>query len=73
MYAAAGPKLRAVMCGGNQASNCWRGKTVRVNGHRVTLVDWCKCYWKRSNEKIIDLFWDAWVVTKAQNGVTIGS
>lgn len=70
MYAAAGPGLRAAICG-SQACTSWRGRTVYVNGHRVKLIDWCQCYWKRSNEKLIDLYWDAWVTTGARSGVVI--
>lgn len=71
LYAAAGPGLRAAMCG-NQASNCWRGRYVSVNGSKpIRLVDWCQCYYRQPNEKLIDLFHDAWVATGAQHGVTI--
>ena len=69
-YAAAGPGLRAAICG-NQASNCWRGMTVTVNGKPIKLVDWCQCYWRQPNEKLIDLFHDAWVATGARGGVVI--
>ena len=55
LYAAAGPRLRAALCG-SQASNCWRGKTVRVNGIPVKLIDWCQCYWKQPHEKLLDLY-----------------
>ena len=70
MYAAAGPALRAAICG-RQDCTSWRGKTVLVNGRAVKLVDWCQCYWKQPHEKVIDLFWDAWVATRAQGGVRI--
>lgn len=70
MYAAAGPALRIAMCG-RQDSNCWRGKTVLVNGLRVRLVDWCQCHWKKPGEKVIDLFLDAWIRTRARHGVVI--
>lgn len=70
MYAAAGPGLRAAICG-SQACTSWRGRTVLVNGHPVKLIDWCQCYWKRPNEKLIDLYWDAWVTTGARSGVVI--
>jgi hypothetical protein len=65
-YAAAGPRLRAAMCGGNQASNCWRGRIVSVNGVRVILADWCQCGWHQSWEKVIDLYHDVFVVTGGQ-------
>lgn len=72
MYAAAGPGLRAAICG-NQASNCWRGRYVTVNGYSrpIKLVDWCQCYWKQPKEKLIDLFHDAWIATHASGGVVI--
>lgn len=70
MYAAAGPGLRAAICG-SQDCTSWRGRTVLVNGYAVKLVDWCQCYWKQSHEKLIDLFWDAWVKTGAGGGVKI--
>lgn len=70
MYAAAGPGLRAAICGA-QDCTAWRGMRVLVNGHAVTLVDWCQCYWKQPHEKLIDLFWDAWVRTGAKGGVRI--
>lgn len=70
LYAAAGPGLRAAICG-IQSCTSWRGMTVRVNGVPVKLVDWCQCYWKQPHEKLIDLYWDAWIETNAQGGVTI--
>lgn len=46
-YAAAGPKLRV---------GHWRGRTVLVNGLKVTLVDSCQCYEGTPRERIIDLY-----------------
>lgn len=63
-YAAAGPALRIAMGGGasTSANDPWRGRTVTVCGNGecipVRLVDWCQCFWKQSNEKVIDLFKD---------------
>lgn len=70
MYAAAGPKLRAAICG-SQACTSWRGRTVLVNGRAVKLIDWCQCHRNTSIEKVIDLYYDAWVSTRARGGVTI--
>lgn len=67
-YAAAGPKLRAAMCG-SQASNCWRGRYVTVNGVSVRLIDWCQCFWHQPNEKVIDLYHN--VFTETGSSVTI--
>lgn len=57
--AAAGPALRAAI-GGSQSSPAYRNKTVKVCGStgcmNVKLVDWCQCYYKKSNEKLIDLY-----------------
>lgn len=64
-FAAAGPKLRAAICG-SQASNCWRGRGVLVDGIPVTLVDWCQCYFKTSIEKVIDLYYDVFAKTGSQ-------
>lgn len=71
MYAAAGPGLRRAICG-SDTSNCWRGRRVTVNGVGVVLADWCQCYKNRANEKLIDLYWDAWVrVPGVTKGITI--
>jgi hypothetical protein len=71
MYAAAGPGLRRAMCG-SEASNCWRNRTVLVNGVAVVLADWCGCNTNASSVKLIDLYWDAWVrVPGVESGVTI--
>ena len=43
--AAAGPALRRAL------GKSWRGRTVTVNGQRVTLTDWCAC----GGGRIIDL------------------
>ena len=43
--AAAGPALRTAL------GKSWRGRTVTVNGQRVTLTDWCAC----GGGRIIDL------------------
>lgn len=53
-YAAAGPKLRAALGGGDR----WRNRVVSVDGIAVKLVDWCQCYQGEPNEKIIDLYLD---------------
>ena len=53
-YAAAGPKLRAALGGGEK----WRNRVVSVDGIRVKLVDWCQCYKGESHEKVIDLYLD---------------
>lgn len=53
--AAAGPGLRAAICG-IQSSNCWRNRHVFANGVEVVLRDWCQCYWHEPHEKIIDLY-----------------
>lgn len=61
-YAAAGPALRAAICG-VQSCTSWRGRTVIVNGQPVKLIDWCQCYWHQSIEKVIDLYHDVFVLT----------
>lgn len=71
MYAAAGPALRAAMCG-SSTSECWRGKTVSVTGPKgtqtVTLSDWCAC----SGGHLIDLYHDVLViVTDSPWGATV--
>ena len=55
-YAAAGPKLRAALGGGDR----WRNRVVSVDGIRVKLVDWCQCYKGESHEKLIDLYLDVY-------------
>jgi hypothetical protein len=71
MYAAAGPALRRAICG-SDGSNCWRGRRVLVNGVAVVLADWCQCYKGQRNEKVIDLYWDAWTrVPGVERGVTV--
>jgi hypothetical protein len=71
MYAAAGPGLRRAICG-SESSNCWRGRTVMVNGVAVVLADWCGCSSSASSIKLIDLYWDAWTrVPGVESGVTI--
>lgn len=64
-YAAAGPKLRVAMGGGVSvhAPQPWRGKIIYVDGVRVQLIDWCQCYYRQSNEKIIDLYYDVFKIT----------
>ena len=62
-YAAAGPALRTAI-GGRESSTAYKGKVVRVCGNEcinVKLVDWCQCYYKQPHEKVIDLYWDAWI------------
>lgn len=70
-YAAAGPKLRAAICGSSK-SDCWRGRTVTVsaNGQSVSvrLTDFCQCYRGESHEKVIDLYWDVWAALGIPNG-----
>lgn len=61
-YAAAGPRLRAAICG-VQSCTSWRGKTVSVNGIPVKLIDWCQCYWKQAHEKVIDLYHNVFAET----------
>ena len=68
-YAAAGPRLRAAICG-VQSCTSWRGRTVYVDGIAVKLVDWCQCYWRQPHEKLIDLYWDVFKTTGSS--VTIG-
>jgi hypothetical protein len=71
LYAAAGPRLRRAICGSDR-SNCWRNRRVVVDGVTVVLADWCQCYKGQAHEKIIDLYWDAWVrVPGVENGVTV--
>ena len=71
MYGAAGPGLRRAMCG-SESSNCWRGRTVMVNGVPVVLADWCGCSSNSASVKLIDLYWDAWTrVPNVSGGVTI--
>lgn len=67
-YAAAGPKLRAAICG-IQSCTSWRGRYVYVNGIRVRLIDWCQCLWHQGHEKIIDLYHN--VFTQTGGNVTI--
>lgn len=75
-YAAAGPRLRAAICG-VQSCTSWRGRMVCINGvradcadgFRVKLVDWCQCFWHQSNEKLIDLYYDVFI--KTGSSVTI--
>jgi hypothetical protein len=61
-YAAAGPKLRAAICG-VQSCTSWRGRIVYVDGQRVKLVDWCQCHYHESSEKLIDLYYDVFRLT----------
>lgn len=77
-YAAAGPKLRVALGGGYSAESPqpWKGKTITVCGSKgcvkVTLVDWCQCYWKKYNEKVIDLYKNVFFNIGAERGtVTI--
>lgn len=67
-YAAAGPGLRAAICG-TQSCTSWRGRIVTVDGVRVKLVDWCQCFWHDPNEKLIDLYYD--VFKRTGSKVTI--
>lgn len=64
-YAAAGPRLRAAICG-RQDCQTWRGRTVWVNGTPVKLVDWCQCHYRTSIEKVIDLYYDVFAKTGSQ-------
>jgi len=49
-YAAAGPELR-------RALGHWRGRSVYVNGVRVTLIDWCAC----GGDHVIDVYHATWL------------
>lgn len=75
-YAAAGPALRAGL-GGTQASKAYQGRVVTVTSKatgqsiQVRLIDWCQCYWKQSNEKLIDLYHDVFYLIDATKGVTV--
>lgn len=53
-YGAAGPRLRAAL--GN-----WRGRSVRVNGVPVKLIDFCLC--TGGPNRLIDLYFDVWKIT----------
>lgn len=64
-YAAAGPRLRAALGGGDR----WRGRVVSVDGIAVKLVDWCQCYRGEPHEKVIDLYYD--VFRRVGSEVTI--
>ena len=62
LYAAAGPRLRAALGGGDHCvpgPGCWRDRSVTVwNGKlhvTVVLADWCKC----PGDHTIDLYSDA--------------
>lgn len=71
-YAAAGPQLRAALCG-SESCTSWRGRTVFIEGTPIMLIDWCQCYLGEPHEKIIDLYWDAWDLLDAGKGpVKIG-
>lgn len=59
-YAAAGPELR-------QALGHWRGKSVWVNGVRVTLIDWCAC----NGAHVVDVYHSTWLRIPHQSSVTI--
>lgn len=61
-YAAAGPGLRAAICG-SARSDCWRGRTITVDGIRVKLIDWCQCYKGEPHEKLLDLYYDVFART----------
>jgi len=66
-YAAAGPALRV---------GAWRGRVVHVCGRsaciNVKLVDWCACHKGYANERVIDLYWDAFnAVSPGSGGETV--
>ena len=69
--AAAGPALRAAI-GGSQSSPAYRNKSVIVCGSKgcmnIKLVDWCQCYYKQPNEKLIDLYKVVWDAIGASKG-----
>lgn len=69
-YGAAGPKLRVALCGSTSCKS-YKGRTVYVNGFPITLIDYCQCYWREPHEKLIDLYYSAWITTSARKGVTI--
>jgi hypothetical protein len=73
LYAAAGPRLRVAMGGGvaTTAPDPWRNKLIYVNGVPLRLADWCACLRGTPNEKVIDLYWDAWVLVGNGGNVTI--
>ena len=68
-YAAAGPSLREAICG-HRDSKCYRGKVVYVNGEKVTLIDYCQCYWRLPKEKVLDLYLDVFELTGGTVTVT---
>lgn len=74
MVAAAGPGLRAAICG-SQSCESWRGRQVvvcsRTGCRSITLTDWCQCYWKQSGEKLIDLYYVVWQAIDPKDGVTV--
>lgn len=61
-YAAAGPKLREAIGGGDHCApgpHCWRDRTVRIcngpgNCTTAILADWCRC----PGDHVIDLYGD---------------
>ena len=67
-YAAAGPKLRVALCG-STACTSYKGRTVFVDGIPVRLIDYCQCYWRQPNEKLIDLYYA--VFRRTGSSVTI--
>ncbi len=68
-YAAAGPALRAAICG-VQSCTSWRNRVIYVEGIRIRLVDWCQCFWHQSNEKVVDLYWDVFARTGSHVTIT---
>lgn len=75
-YAAAGPALRAAI-GGVESSTAYKGRVVHVCNTGicvdVKLVDWCQCYYRQADEKLIDLYKDAWdkIVGSGMGRVTV--
>lgn len=63
-YAAAGPRLRAML-------GRWRNRVVLVDGLRVRLVDWCQCYKGTRHEKLIDLYRDVFGRTGSRVRITL--
>lgn len=59
-YGAAGPALRAAL-------GDWRGRTVYVNGVRLTVVDYCAC----GGNHVIDVYHSTWLTIPNPDSVVI--